>query len=101
MSDTDNSRDLNKLFTQVAISSDQSVRALRACDEADAKMEEKLDKMEHRIETKLDAYGNQLNQLTNIIAQLEAESKSNTKWVGWGIAALVAAGDLIFNLMSK
>ena len=101
MSDNDNSRDLNKLFTQVAIASDQAVRALRACDEADAKLEEKLDKVEHRIEAKLDTYCSQVNSLTNIIARLDAESKSNTKWVGWGIAALVAIGDLVFNLMSK
>jgi outer membrane murein-binding lipoprotein Lpp len=94
-------RDINKLYTQVAVASDQANRALRGLDDIDSKLEEKLEKIDERIEVKLDAIGDKISDLSTTVTRIEAEAKSNTKWIGWAIAALIAAGDIVFNIVSR
>jgi len=82
---------------QLAIMSDQTNRTMRELE----KLEEKLDRDFAKIDSRLDYSGNKIHKLSNIITRMEAESKSNTKWVGWAIAGAVAIGDLSFNLLLR
>lgn len=101
MSTPEIQRDINKLYTQVAVASDQANRALRGIDDIDAKLDDKLEIIDRRIEGKLDNVGDKLHTLSNAMTRMEAETKSNTKWTGWAFAAVVGIGDILFNLFLR
>ena len=101
MTQSELQKDVNKLFTQIAVVSDQATRAERRVDELDVRIEDKMDKIDERIESKLDYIGDRIQSLTNTVTRLEAESKSNTKWFGWAIAGLLAVGDIVFNIVTR
>ena len=100
MSIPDIQRDINKLYTQVAVASDQANRALRGLDDIDCKLDEKLELMDRRIEGKLDNVGDHIHQIKNTLVRLETEGKSNNKWIGWVFAAVVTIINIAFNFLS-
>ena len=88
----------NSMFeAQLAIMSDQTNRAMKELE----KLEEKLDRFEQKIEDRLEYNGNKIHKLSNVITRMEAESKSNTKWIGWAFAGALAIGDIMFNLLTR
>lgn len=100
MSQQELQNQISKLWTHVAVASDQARRAENDVADLEAKLEDRLERLEQRLESKIDNVGNRVHELANVITKLEAEQKSNTKWVGWGIAGLIAAGDIVFNLLT-
>ena len=99
MSNLEIQRDINKLFTQVAVASDQANRALRGIDEVDAKLDEKLEAFDRRVEGKVDNVGNHIHEIKNTLVRLETESKSNKQWVGWVIAGVVTVINIAFHFL--
>lgn len=86
----------NSMFeAQIAIMSDQTNRAMREIE----KLEDRIDKLEQKVEDRLTYAGDKIHKLSNIIIRMEAESKSNVKWVGWALALVIAAGDVILKVI--
>jgi|TARA_R100000951_G_scaffold29053_1_gene24898 flagellar capping protein FliD len=86
----------NSMFeAQLAIMSDQTNRAMRELE----KLEEKIDRLDQKVEDKLSYTGDKIHKLSNIITRMEAESKSNVKWVGWALALVIAAGDVVLKVI--
>ena len=101
MSTPEIQRDISKLHTQVAVASDQARRALANIETLEGKLEEKMEAIDRRIEGKLDNVGNNIHSIKNTLVRLETESKSNTKWAGWVLAAMTILGEVAFNLLSR
>jgi len=84
----------NSIETDIAIISDQTTRTMKELE----KLEDKIDRFEEKVAAKFDYNGSKLHQLSNSITRLEAESKSNNKWIGYAIAGALALGDILFKL---
>lgn len=84
----------NSIETDIAIISDQVVRTMKELE----KLEEKIDRFEDKVDAKFDYNGSKLHQLSNAITRLEAESKSNNKWIGYALAGALALGDILFKV---
>lgn len=80
---------------QLAVMSDQTNRNLRELE----KLEEKIDKLEEKMDARLSYANDKLHKLSNVIIRMEAESKSNVKWVGWALALVIAAGDVVLKVI--
>ncbi len=71
------------LEAQVAVLADQSYRSMK-----------EFEKLEEKIDRKFEDTTTELHRISNVMVRMEAESKSNNRWVGWAVALAIFLAEI-------